>query len=86
LEYHHQGILRQDQGGARVKKLAKAVYLALKFKKPPPFELVRWSMAERFGWTLDYIDSLSIDDLFEFYEVEEGRNKAMPQSKSRGKK
>jgi hypothetical protein len=49
--------------------------------------LVRWSLAERFGWTLEYIDGLSIADLFEFYEVEEGREKAMTQKlPNRGKR
>jgi hypothetical protein len=52
--------------------------MAVKYRKSPPFALVRWSMAERFGWTLDYIDSLSVEDLLEFYAVEEGKEKAMP--------
>lgn len=38
-----------------------------------PFELVRWSIAEKFGWTLDYIDSLSIADLHEFMQIQDGR-------------
>jgi hypothetical protein len=35
-------------------------------------------LAERFGWTLDYIDSLPLPDLFEFFAIEEGREKARP--------
>ena len=35
----------------------------------PVFELMRWSMAERFGWTLDYIDSLSMADIHEFFQM-----------------
>jgi hypothetical protein len=53
----------------------------LKFKKPPPPELIRWSLAERFGWTLDYIDSLSLADLFEFFQIESGREQARPMTK-----
>ena len=35
-----------------------------------------WVMAERFGWTLDYILSLPETRIREFYEVEKGRNAA----------
>jgi hypothetical protein len=62
------------------------VYKAVKYRKSPPFALVRWSMAERFGWTLEYIDSLSVADLLEFYAVEEGKEKASPKPKQKGKK
>jgi len=33
-------------------------------------------MAERFGWTLEYIDALSLADFYEFLQVDEGRAKA----------
>ena len=48
----------------------------MKFNKPPPFEMVEWTLAERFGWTLDYIGSLSLARLHEFFQIEEGRSKA----------
>ena len=47
----------------------------------PVFELMRWSMAERFGWTLDYIDSLSMADIHEFFQIEDGRAKADAEKK-----
>lgn len=44
-----------------------------------PFELLRWSLAERFGWTLEEIDALSMSDLEEFLQIEDGRSKARMQ-------
>lgn len=57
-------------------KLSKRVYLAIKWGKPAPFELVRWTLAERFGWTLPEVDALSMADLAQFYQIEDGRGKA----------
>lgn len=39
-------------------------------------ELMRWTIAERFGWTLEYVDGLSMADLHEFIQIEDGRIKA----------
>ena len=33
-------------------------------------------MAERFGWTLEYIDSLPLSKLHEFMQIEDGKIKA----------
>jgi hypothetical protein len=33
------------------------------------------------GWTLDYIDSLSVADLFEYWQIIDGRNKALNESR-----
>jgi hypothetical protein len=44
--------------------------------EPAPLELLRWSMAERFHWTLETIDRLSIADWHEFLQVDDGRSKA----------
>jgi len=33
-------------------------------------------MAERFGWTLEYIDSLPLSRLHEFIQIEDGKNHA----------
>jgi len=33
-------------------------------------------MAERFGWTLGEVDALSLEDLREFIQIEDGRAKA----------
>ena len=38
--------------------------------------MVRWGLAERFGWTLKDVDALSMADLAEFYQIEDGRSKA----------
>lgn len=39
-------------------------------------ELIRWTLAERFGWTLAEVDALSMMDLADFYQIEDGRAKA----------
>jgi hypothetical protein len=44
-------------------------------------ELLRWNLAERFGWTLDEIDALSMADLAEFIQIEDGRGKARVEMK-----
>jgi hypothetical protein len=62
------------------------VYLHLKFGKGAPMELIVWAMAEKFGWTLDYIDSIPLARLHEWLQVEEGKAKAMPQPKGKGKR
>ena len=41
-----------------------------------PQEFFRWQMAEKFGWTLEYIDNLSMADLREYMQVMDGRAKA----------
>jgi len=33
-------------------------------------------MAERFGWTLEYIDSLPLGDIHEMMQVDDGRRSA----------
>jgi hypothetical protein len=55
------------------------VYLALAWggeANPVPQELFRWQLAERFGWTLEYIDNLSVGDMHELIQVDDGRRKA----------
>jgi hypothetical protein len=50
--------------------------MALRHGAPVPFEYTRWQMAERYGWTLEYIDGMSVDTLHEWYQVEDGKGKA----------
>jgi hypothetical protein len=38
--------------------------------------MIRWELAEHFGWTLEYIDSLSLADLHEYWMINTGRAKA----------
>jgi len=33
-------------------------------------------MAEKFGWTLEYIDSLPMSRILEYMQIEDGRYKA----------
>ena len=41
-----------------------------------PLEYWRWELARTFGWSLEYIDGLSLADLFEYWQIEDGINKA----------
>lgn len=41
-----------------------------------PIELLRWQIAERFGWTLQEVDSLSWQDLTELLQIDDARNRA----------
>jgi hypothetical protein len=33
-------------------------------------------LAEKFGWTLEYIDTLSLGDILDFWQIQDGRTKA----------
>jgi hypothetical protein len=46
------------------------------FGDPQPIEQTRWDLAERFGWTLEYIEGLSVAKLHEFLQVLDGRRAA----------
>lgn len=50
--------------------------MALKWRKPAPLELAIWDMAEKFGWTLAYIESLTMEQFDEYQQVRDGRMKA----------
>jgi hypothetical protein len=41
-----------------------------------PWEYWRWKIAEQFHWTLAQVDALSMDDLAEYFQVQDGRSKA----------
>ena len=45
-------------------------------KHAKPLELERWELAERFGWTLDYIDSLPVAEWHNYMMIKMGRGKA----------
>lgn len=36
----------------------------------------RWEIAEDMGWSLEYIDNLTPEDLWEYQSVKDGRSKA----------
>jgi len=50
--------------------------MAFKWGGDAPLEVIRWQMAERFGWTLEYVDALNLKDLHEYLQIEDGRAKA----------
>jgi len=52
----------------------------------PPLEYWRWHLAEQYGWTLDYVDSLSLADMTEYYQVQDGLGKARAEMRLRGAK
>jgi hypothetical protein len=43
---------------------------------PAPVELLKWELAERFGWTLEYIRGLTMRDIQEFYSIADAKYKA----------
>jgi hypothetical protein len=52
------------------------VYRALAVGEEMPDEVIRWELAERFGWTLDYIDSLTLHDFLEYVTIQDGKGHA----------
>ena len=41
-----------------------------------PYEYHRWQIVKDTGWTLEYIDNLSLGDYFEYHQVKDGIAKA----------
>jgi hypothetical protein len=35
-------------------------------------ELLRWNIAEKFGWTLATIDALTMADLQDYFQIQDG--------------
>lgn len=54
------------------------MYLSLRFpaQASAPLGLLRWNLAEKFGWTLDYIDALPLSTLHEWLQISGARAKA----------
>lgn len=42
---------------------------------------MRWSLVERFHWTLAEVDALAITDLMELYAIDEAKGKAREDAK-----
>lgn len=55
--------------------------MALRYGESAPVELTIWRMAEVFGWTLDYINSLPLAKLQEWAAFEDGKAKARKRGK-----
>lgn len=53
------------------------VYQAKKYGEPAPHELVVWDLVFRTGWTIEYIESLSVERIYEYFELREGLEKAL---------
>ena len=52
------------------------MHLITKGSAPAPPELFTWELVERYGWTLDYIDSLPMSRVHEYIQIKDARNKA----------
>ena len=52
------------------------MYLSIKMGAPAPFALLRWSIAERFHWTLAEVDQLTLADWHDLIQIDDGRAKA----------
>jgi hypothetical protein len=50
--------------------------LHLKHYHPAPLELAWWNIAERFHWTPEVIDALTLAQLEELAQVDDGKEKA----------
>ena len=46
---------------------------------------MRWVLAERFHWTLNEVDALSMADLEEFFQIEDGKARAAGQPEGDGR-
>ena len=42
-------------------------------------------MAEKFGWTLEYIDALPLGDIIDYWQIQDGREKAANSVNRKGK-
>lgn len=52
------------------------MYIGLITHTPMPYEYQVWSMAERFGWSLEYIESLPLSRWHELIQIDDGRGHA----------
>lgn len=41
-----------------------------------PYEFWRWEIVNETGWTLDYVDALSVADMNEWLHIRDGKAKA----------
>ncbi|MDD3948751.1 MAG: hypothetical protein PHT43_04740, partial [Anaerolineaceae bacterium] len=52
------------------------VYMAAVKKQGLPWEYWRWELVKETGWTLEYVDALSVADMNEWLQVRDGMSKA----------
>jgi len=43
------------------------------FDENMPFEVIVWDLCERFGWTYEYAEGISLARLAEFTQVQDGK-------------
>ena len=48
----------------------------LKYRAGAPLRYIYWTLAERTGWTLEYIESLPLGVLHEWMQIMDARGKA----------
>jgi hypothetical protein len=48
-------------------------------------EFWRWHLAEKFGWHLDYVDTLTMRDFHEYLQVTDGESKARGDARTQTK-
>ena len=46
------------------------------YQAPAPQEMLVWQLAEKFGWTLDYIEGLPLSRLHEWIQITDAQAKA----------
>jgi hypothetical protein len=46
----------------------------------------RWHIARETGWTLEYIDALSVKDFHEYLQITDGENKADSERRQKSSK
>lgn len=44
--------------------------------EPAPPEVLKWVLAEQYGWTLEYISSLPVSAIHEWMQIQDGKGKA----------
>jgi hypothetical protein len=49
-----------------------------------PLEWWQWKIAREFGWTLDYIESLPLGRLHQYWQILDGEGKAQAQQAKSG--
>jgi len=57
--------------------------MALAFNDELPTKAIIWSMAEKFGWSIEYIKGMNLADIQDYLQIEHGRNKAAEHIKGR---
>ena len=52
------------------------MYVALRMGVDMPMEYYRWELARECGWTLEYIDNLSMQDFQNWIQIRDAKVKA----------